>query len=491
MTREATAKVAKVFHTLIDRGESREIAQRFILQSVVAMFAEDFHLLPNGFFTQLLHDCVKGSSTYDLIGGLFRQMGDTRQASGGRYQGVQYFNGGIFKTIDPLELNKDECQLLFDAAQEQWASVAPPIFGTLFQNSMDQDKRHTLGAHFTHEVDIQKVVLPTIIHPWQERIERANTLRELENLAQEILRYRVLDPACGSGNFLYVAYRELVHLEMEILQKIHENFGERARRSVGARSLLSTSQFYGIDSDSFAVELAKVTLMLAKRIALAETKESRFAAQQDLPFELEEPLPLDNLDDNIVTDDALFCDWPQTDVIIGNPPYQSKNKMKTKFGAAYVNRVRARFPDVPGRADYCVYWFRRAHDSLSEGGRAGLVGTNTIRQNYSREGGLDYIAAHGGTIVDAVSSQVWSGDADVHVSIVNWVKGQAFGPKKLTKQLGDRLDSPWNVYELADIHTALSPGEDVTKALPLRVNSKSQACYQGQTHGHEGISPSP
>ncbi|MCY3728731.1 MAG: N-6 DNA methylase [Nitrospira sp.] len=487
VTREATAKIAKVFHSLIDRGESREIAQRYILQCVVAMFAEDFHLLPTGFFTQLLNDCVEGNSAYDLIGGLFRQMADSSPVRGGRYQGVRYFNGGLFKTVDPLELNKDECQLLFDAAQEQWASVAPPIFGTLFQNSMDQSRRHTLGAHFTHEVDIQKVVLPTIIHPWQERIERANTLRELETLAQEILRFRVLDPACGSGNFLYIAYRELVHLEMEILQKIHENFGKRARRSAGARSLISTAQFYGIDSDSFAVELAKVTLMLAKRIALAETKESRFAAQQDLPFDLEDPLPLDNLDSNIVTEDALFCDWPQADVIIGNPPYQSKNKMQKEFGPAYVKQVRARYPDVPGRADYCVYWFRHAHDSLKEGGRAGLVGTNTIRQNYSREGGLDYIAAHGGTIVEAVSSQVWSGDAVVHVSIVNWVKGQASGPKKLTKQLGDHLDSPWEVYELADINTALSPEEDVTKARPLRANSESQACYQGQTHGHEGF----
>ena len=487
VTREATAKVARVFHALIDRGESREIAQRFILQCVVAMFAEDFHLLPAGFFTQLLTDCVEGESAYDLLGGLFCQMNDTHQARGGRYQNVPCFNGGLFDTIEPLELNRAECQLLLDASQEQWSSVAPPIFGTLFQNSMDQDRRHTLGAHFTHEVDIQKVVLPTIVIPWQERIESANTLRELESLTQEILRFRVLDPACGSGNFLYIAYRELVHLEMEILQKIHENFGERARRSAGTRSLVSTAQFYGIDSDSFAVELAKVTLMLAKRIALVETRESRFAAQQDLPFELENSLPLDNLDNNIVTSDALFCDWPQTNVIIGNPPYQSKNKMQQEFGLTYMNKVRAKYPDVPGRADYCVYWFRRAHDSLKEGGRAGLVGTNTIRQNYSREGGLDYITDHGGTIVEAVSSQVWSGDANVHVSIVNWVKGQAPGPKRLTRQLGDRLDSPWQIHELACINTALSPREDVTKAQPLQVNSKSQACYQGQTHGHKGF----
>ena len=97
--------------------------------------------------------------------------------------------------------------------------------------------------------------------------------------------------------------------------------------------------------------------------------------------------------------------------------------MQQEFGPAYVNRVRERYPEVPGRADYCVFWFRRTHDSLKDGGKAGLVGTNTIRQNYSRQGGLEYIADNGGTITQAVSSQPWSGEAAVHVSIVNWVKG--------------------------------------------------------------------
>jgi type II restriction/modification system DNA methylase subunit YeeA len=128
-------------------------------------------------------------------------------------------------------------------------------------------------------------------------------------------------------------------------------------------------------------------------------------------------------------------------VIIGNPPYQSKNKMQKEFGRAYLNRVRSRYPDAPGRADYCVYWFRRAHDQLPTGGRAGLVGTTAIRQNYSREGDLDYIVNHGGTITEAVSTQVWSGDAVVHVSIVDWIKGEQPGVKKLFRQLEDNLDS--------------------------------------------------
>ena len=123
----------------------------------------------------------------------------------------------------------------------------------------------------------------------------------------------------------------------------------------------------------------------------------------------DEGLPLDRLDDYILCDDALFCQWPEFDVVIGNPPFQSKNKMQQELDRTYIDQVRDKYSDVPGHADYCVYWFRRAHKEMQKGQRAGLVGTNTIRQNYSREGGLDYIVNNGGTITEAVSTQVWSG----------------------------------------------------------------------------------
>jgi SAM-dependent methyltransferase len=487
VTRAAADKVATVFNSLIRRGEDRNRAQRFILQCVVAMFSEDFDLLPKGLFSELLNDSARGESSYDLLGSLFRQMNSESRARGGRFRDVSYFNGGLFSTIEPVDLRNDELLLMIDASSENWSKVAPPIFGTLFQSSMDQERRHAFGAHFTSEADIQKVVRPTIVRPWREHIAQASTLKELRDLADALLSLRVLDPACGSGNFLYVAYRELVNLEMEILTKIHENFGDRAQRAAGTASLVSTRQFFGIDKDTFAVELAKVTLMLAKRLALAETRESWFAENGELPFEFGDPLPLDNLDANIRCDDALFAAWPASDVIVGNPPYQSKNKMQKEFGRAYLNRLRAHYPEIPGRADYCVYWFRRAHDHLPENGRAGLVGTNTIRQNYSREGGLDYIVKHGGTITEAVSTQVWSGDAVVHVSIVDWVKGQQAGEKKLFRQVGDNLDSPWEVDEVEAIGAALSGRFDVTAATSLRVNSNSRTFGQGQTHGHKGF----
>jgi hypothetical protein len=491
VTRAAADKVADVFNSMVGRGENREQAQRFALQCVVAMFSEDAELLPRGLFSELLDDCRGGESSYDLVGGLFRQMNSKTPARGGRFKNVRYFNGGLFQTIDPIELTTSEIELLITAAAEDWSKVQPAIFGTLFQSSMGKEKRHAYGAHFTSEADIQKVVLPTIVRPWRERIDATTTLKELRALLEELRAFRVLDPACGSGNFLYVAFRELKRLELSLMAKIHSNFGRRAREAVGTQAMVSTRQFFGIEKDEFGVELAKVTLMLAKELAIDESRSWLDSEQLDLPIEFDEALPLDNLDSNFTCDDALFSLWPKVDAIIGNPPYQSKNKMQQEYGPAYVAQVRNRYPEIPGRADYCVYWFRRAHDELPDGGRAGLVGTNTIRQNYSREGGLDYIVEHGGTITEAISTQVWSGDAVVHVSIANWVKGEQSGKKKLFTQLGDSLESPWEMVEVDSINSALSASHDVTQAHRLRANIESGACYQGQTHGHEGFLLTP
>ncbi|VXD12739.1 DNA modification methyltransferase-related protein [Planktothrix serta PCC 8927] len=488
VTRNAANKVAQVFNRLVERGETVETAQRFILQCVVALFAEDIDLLPRGLFTEFLTNCQTNRfSSYDLIGGLFRQMGSDRPApQNSHYHNVPYFNGGIFSTIEPIHLTRSEIDLLLEAATERWSKVEPAIFGGLFESSMGKEERHALGAHYTSEADIQKVVLPTIIRPWRERIEAANTLKDLLALRQELINFKVLDPACGSGNFLYVAYREIKRLEAQLLTKIHQNF-TRAANTIGTMSLVKTSQFYGIDIKPFAVELAKITLMLAKKLALDEENKSLNGVQMNLALDMDQALPLDNLDQNIRCDDALFCDWIKADTIIGNPPYQSKNKMQQEYGAAYVHRLREKYPKIPGRADFCVYWFRRAHDELKPNGRAGLVGTNTIRQNYSREGGLDYIVGNGGTITEAISTQVWSGDAVVHVSIVNWIKGEQQGKKKLFTQFGDDQNSSWEIAELDTINSALSAKLDVTQAKKLSINANSEACYQGQTHGHEGF----
>jgi hypothetical protein len=136
----------------------------------------------------------------------------------------------------------------------------------------------------------------------------------------------------------------------------------------------------------------------------------------------ESSLPLDTLDQNIVCKDALFTDWVKADAIIGNPPFLGGKKLRQELGDEYVEKVYQKFPDVKGQPDFCVFWFRKASDLLDEKGRAGLVATNSISQVSGREASLEYVVNNGGIIYDAISTQEWSGDAAVHVSIVNWAK---------------------------------------------------------------------
>ena len=489
VTRAAADKVAKVFNALVRRGEDRARAQRFILQCVVALFAEDFELLPRGIFLQVLHECQTGGSAYDLIGGLFRQMNSREPARGGRYKEVPYFNGGLFSAIEPVELADFDVHLLAEASAEDWAKVNPAVFGTLFQASMDQGERHAFGAHFTSEADIMKIVLPTIVRPWRELLDSAKTMKDLLALREELRAFKVLDPACGSGNFLYCAYRELKRIEVDILLKVREAFrkGEKVQR----HAMVSVRQMYGLDVLPFAVELTKVTLLLAKELAIQEARVRLSRGQSEMRLDLDPALPLDNLDDNIRCADALFTPWPEADAIIGNPPYLGSRYLAKQHGYEYARKVYTTFPAVPKMADYCVHWFRLAHDHLKPGGRAGLVGTKTIRQNESREASLDYIVQNGGTISEAVAHQVWSGEAAVHVSIVNWRRGQQNGHKRLYTQLGDATDSPWKCEELDTIGPTLTTKTDVTQARRLVTNEKAKKCFTGQNPVNAGFFLTP
>ena len=467
VSQQAARKMAQLYKELTRRPPAKRLtpldAQRLTLQLVIAMFAEDIDLLPAGMITSIVRDClVHNQSSHDLLNGLFRQMNSKAAVKSGRFAGVPYFNGGLFAETVDTELNKYELELIGGekgAASENWTKVNPAIYGTLFEQSMGAKTQHQHGRHFTSEADIERIVGPTIVRPWQARIDAAKSMIELLELRKELRSFRVLDPACGSGNFLYVAFREMSRLDLRLMLRLKEmvsrkEFNKQAKLISG----ISPLQFYGIDNDPFGVELAKVTLMLAKKLAHDEAVRDLFDDDGDylkgvaeLGFEGENALPLDNLDQNVVLGDAMFDAWPAVEAIIGNPPYQSKNKLQEELGPAYLARLRKRHPDIDGRADFCVYWYRIAHDQLKTGQRAGLVGTNTIRQNYSRMGGLDYIVTNGGTITEAVSSMIWPGEAVVHVSIVNWLKGTQTGAKRLYIQDGNSLEDGWRYTDLERI----------------------------------------
>ncbi|MCA1675665.1 MAG: N-6 DNA methylase, partial [Actinobacteria bacterium] len=385
---------------------------------------------------------------------------------GGRYKGTPYFDGGLFAIVAPFELTGTELDMLREAAHTNWSAVRPEIFGTLFEQSMDAGERHAQGAHYTSQADIARVVVPTIVTPWRERLTAASNIGDIEKLLAAMYHFRVLDPACGSGNFLYVAYREMRRLEYEALAMIADR--RRSADVAAQRSLayVTPDHFAGIDRNPFAVEVAKVTMMLAKKLAADELDDNQ------------QVLPLDNLDNVIIAADALFTPWPKADAIIGNPPYLGRRKMVDELGAAYNDRLQQRYPDVGGVSDYVCYWFPLAHDRLPDGGRAGLVATKTIRETSSRKASLDYVTDHGGVITEAVSSQPWSGDAVVHVSIVNWLKNGDPGQQRVLW-----LNNTDLRLEVNYIPASLQPGIDVRRAAALPANQHPKVCFQGQTPG--------
>lgn len=467
VTKDAASLVSNIFNGLIDRGIDRDPAQRFILQAVMSMFSEDIGLLPRHFFTRAVEDVIDGNGTaYDLLFGLFREMNNEGVTGGGRFEGTPYFNGGLFAHVEPFDLDDDEMQALHTACQENWAAVRPVIFGTLFEQSLDKPERHAYGAYFTSEADIQRVVLPTIVRPWKERIDAADTLEELGQVEQEMLAFQVLDPACGSGNFLYVAYRELRRLEKQLHEARVVRSREAGRREALRLAFISTKQFHGIDLRPFAIEVAKVTLMLARKLAADELGDEGTY------------LPLDDLDDNFQTANAVTATWPAFDACIGNPPYLGAKRLLEEKSADEIASLQTTYPEIGGLADYVVYWFRKAHDLMPDDGRAGLVGTSNIRSGDSRRYSLDYIVDNGGVIEDAVSSMPWSGDATVEVSVVNWSKSAGGDLKTLWLSRGTTK------IEIPEITGSLSPNTDLRRAKKLRVNTRPKVCFQGQTPQH-------
>jgi hypothetical protein len=458
VTEKAAGRMGELLTMLTQRSRDAvdpAIAQRFVLQCVLTMFAEDRKLLPEDLFIGMVRECLdrsrqgKSSNTYDILGNLFQEMNRPGVTPAGRYQGVAYFNGGLFRAVHPLELTQKELELLEAAASQDWRAVRPSIFGNIFESAIgkfNSTERHAHGIHFTSEEDILKIVRPTITRYWEEKIANATTLAELFTLQAELRNYKVLDPACGSGNFLYMAYLELKRLERVLQDKADARRRSESGQGQMSIGFVTPQQFYGMDTNAFAVELARVTLMIARKVAI------------DLCDIHDQPaLPLDTLDENIVCQDALFTEWVKADAIIGNPPFLGGSRIRLELGDDYAERVFERFSNIRAQVDFASYWFRLAHETISETGRAGLVATNSISQGKSRSVSLDYITQNGGYIHDAISTQVWSGEAKVHVSIVNWSKQE---PKN------SYLDS----VIVSQINSSLKSTIDVSHAVKIKAN---------------------
>ena len=410
VTEQAAQYMVTLYFSLLERraAEAAEL-RRFIIQTVWALFAEDIGILEGRpletLATALLADPTR--STAVELAHLYRRFNiqDQERRNRSAAQSVPYVNGELFGITSEVHLEPSELKHLLDASKFDWRHVNPTVFGALLEGCLGKDRRWELGAHYTSEEDIMTIVNPVIIRPWVTRIESTKSFRDATKLLDELCTFRVLDPAMGCSNFLAIAYREIRQLEMRLHDRLAEHAMEEGRQAPLSMQYYPIDNIMGIEIDQFAVDIAKATLWMMHAL------ESRRHG-------LAEPvLPLPNLK-NLIRGDSLKLEWPETDVIIGNPPFHGDRNLRSVVGDEYLEWLKSEF-DV-GVKDHCVYFFLKAHRNLRPGKRAGLVATKTISQNKNRDASLVWITENGGTITDAVSSKPWSGEAAVHVSIVCW-----------------------------------------------------------------------
>ena len=431
LTEQAAESFATVAQALRQRGHDPQAVARFVNRLVFCMFADDVDLLPGHMFTRMLETAQHTPAHFvDLAGDLFQVM-----ASGGRigFETVDWFNGGLFDDATALPLEKAEIETVLVASNLDWSEIDPSILGTLFERGLDPGKRAQLGAHYTDRDKIMLIVEPVVIRPWlsEWKAEKARIAAELEradsaksrgartkrrNEAKRQYReflnrlraFTVLDPACGSGNFLYLALQALKDLEHRVQVEAEVLGFERAFPEIGPANVK------GIEINPYAAELARVSVWIGE---IQWMRRNGFSEARDPILK-----PLDTIEcrDAILTAASTEPDWPKADVVIGNPPFLGDKLLIRHLGNEYVSHLRKTYAGrLPAQADLVCYWFEKAARQLEVGKakRAGLVATNSIRGGANRRA-LD-TATDGGRIFEAWSDEPWIVDgAAVRVSLV-------------------------------------------------------------------------
>ena len=416
VTEKAAEHMVKLYFSLLERrAVPPEELRRFVVQTVWTLFAEDLGLIEGKPLETLIRSLLadQSRSTAVELADLYRRFNikDDERRNRGRKQELPYVNGDLFAETTEVHLGAEELEHLLAASVFDWRYVDPTVFGSLLEGCLGHNHRWELGAHYTSEVDIMTIVEPVIVRPWVSRIEATKSLKEAMKLHDELCRFKVLDPAMGCGNFLSIAYRELRKLEL----RLHDRMGEHARREGGQPRIdmqwFPINNIQGIEIDPFAVDIAKTTLWMTHAL------ESRRHGTA------EPVLPLPALT-SLICADSLKTEWSETDVIIGNPPFHGDKNLRTVVGDDYIEWLKSEFG--VGVKDHCVYFFLKTHRALKPGQRAGLVATKTISQTRHRDSSLVWITENGGVITNAISTQPWSGEANVHVSIICWISNPTF-----------------------------------------------------------------
>ncbi|PHP66610.1 hypothetical protein CSC94_13070 [Zhengella mangrovi] len=539
VTRDIAARLARVARRLEGRHDPKDVAE-FLMRCLFTMFAEDVKLLPDKAFEKLLLELKDRPEHFvPALEYLWKTMDEGGYEP--RLMGtLRRFNGSLFKDRRALALDGDGIAELAVAAGRDWSEVEPAIFGTLLERALDPAERSRLGAHYTPRAYVERLVVPTIIEPlradWEVAQSAAQEMiaagkldaarRQLAAFHHRLCTTRVLDPACGTGNFLYVALELMKKLEGEVLEALE---GTEADIGFGFQGeTVNPSQFYGLELNPRAVPIADLVLWIGyikwqlKTVGLNGIAEPVLHAygtirQQDaiLAFDRRELLrdadgrPVTRWDGittkphpvtgEPVPDPAATvplytyanprpAPWPEVEFIVGNPPFIGGKDMRAELGDGYAEACWAARPHMPGGADFVMHFWDEAATRLARKGTArqanplvrfGFITTNSITQTFSRRVIERHLAAKDPlSLVFAVPDHPWlkaSDKAAVRIAMTVAARGERTGVlATLRHESGLNTDTPQVDLEKREgkITAKLTVGADLAEARPMMANEE-------------------
>ena len=538
VTRDIAERLARIARSLEGKHDPKEVAE-FLMRCLFTMFAEDVGLLPKQGFEKLLGEMVDTPQHFaPALESLWRAM-DEGDYSPYLNATLKRFNGALFRKRKAITLEKDDIRELHIAARRDWRDVEPAIFGTLLERALDKKERSKLGAHYTPRAYVERLIVPTIIEPlradWEEALTRAHALegegkhraalQAIKDFHHRLCTTRVLDPACGTGNFLYVSLELMKRLEGEVLDAL-EDLGENPRLAMKGETV-NPHQFHGLEINPRAVAIADLVLWIGYlKWQLRTVKADKIAEpvlhaygtikEQDaiLAWDKQELLrdehgvPLSRWDgatmklhpitgEEIPDPDATVelyryenprpAAWPEAEFIVGNPPFIGGKDMRAELGDGYAEAGWKARPKIPGGADFVMHFWDEAATRLLRRPmkgktnplrRFGFITTNSVTQTFSRR----VIERHARakeplSLLYAVPDHPWqkaAGKAAVRIAMTVAARGEGDGTlATVERESGLNTDTP--VVELTEregrINGNLKVGADITAVQPLMANA--------------------
>ncbi len=506
VTREIAARLAEVSKALEAKKYPAEEVAQFLMRCLFTMFAASVRLLPEDSFRDLLDDCRKDPSKFiPLLTDLWKSMNDGEFAASIRHK-VLKFNGNLFAAAKVLPLGREEIGELYEAAQKDWHEVEPAIFGTLLEQALNEKERRRLGAHYTPRAHVERLVIATIIEPlredWRNVQAAAETKRGyrdkdaavdmVKGFHDRLCATRVLDPACGTGNFLYVSMELMKRLEGEVLEALLDLGGQEALRGLGGHTV-DPHQFLGLEINPRAAAIAELVLWIGYL-------QWHFRTRGGVPEQ-----PILRRFKNIGVKNAVLTwddypaihfrdgkeaypnprtpDWPSAEFIVGNPPFLGKGVfMRDAFGDSYVKALSAAHREMNDSADFVMYWWDMSANALKQKGavlrRFGLVTTNSITQIFSRRVLERHLKGKPPiSLTMAIPDHPWTkatpDAAAVRIAMTVAANGEMSGVlSEVTHEAGLDSDEPSIVLKsrVGKINPDLTIGVDITSAVSLRSN---------------------